>query len=100
MLLQNPDGLLFRKATALHALVLVMGQSELQPGLSPRGNVNATEPANHHALPAAMGTQATGKTPLKQNEGRALKEISYPHIPCGEARNVEQKSFIVAPTNP
>jgi hypothetical protein len=24
----------FRKATALHALVLVMGQSELQPGLS------------------------------------------------------------------
>jgi hypothetical protein len=34
-----PDDLLFRKATALHALVLVMGQSELQPGLSPRGNV-------------------------------------------------------------
>jgi hypothetical protein len=61
---------------------------------------DATEPANHHALPAAMGTQATGKTPLKQNEGRALKEISYPHISCGEARNVEQKRFIVAPTNP
>jgi len=35
MLLQNPDGLLFRKATALHAVVLVMGQSEFQPGLSP-----------------------------------------------------------------
>src|SRR3977135_2107028 len=39
VLFQNPDDLLFRKATALHALVLVMGQSELQPGLSPRGNV-------------------------------------------------------------
>jgi hypothetical protein len=33
MLLQNPDDLLFRKATALHALVLVMGQSEIQPGV-------------------------------------------------------------------
>jgi hypothetical protein len=31
--------LLFRKAATLHALVLVLGQSELQPGLSPRGNV-------------------------------------------------------------
>jgi hypothetical protein len=41
--LQNPDGLLFRKATALHAPVLVMGQSELQPGLSPRGNVSWKE---------------------------------------------------------
>jgi len=40
VLLQNPDDLLFRKATALHALVLVVGQSELQPGLSQRGNVN------------------------------------------------------------
>ena len=39
MLLQNPDDLLFRKATALHALVLVMGQSERQTGLSPRGNI-------------------------------------------------------------
>jgi hypothetical protein len=39
MLLQNSDDLLFRKANALHALVLVMGQSE-QPGLSPRGNVS------------------------------------------------------------
>jgi hypothetical protein len=39
MLLQDPDDLFFRKATTLHALVLVMDQSELQPGLSPRGNV-------------------------------------------------------------
>jgi hypothetical protein len=31
--------LLFQKAAALHDLVLVMGQSELQPGLTPRGNV-------------------------------------------------------------
>ena len=30
VLLQNPDDLLFRKATALHALVLVLGQNELQ----------------------------------------------------------------------
>src|SRR5258708_16230194 len=36
---QNPDNLLFRKAAALHAPVLVMGQSELQSGLTPRGNV-------------------------------------------------------------
>src|SRR5256714_12262650 len=39
VLLQNPDDLLFRKATALHPLVLVVAQSELQPGLSPRRNV-------------------------------------------------------------
>jgi hypothetical protein len=31
--------LLFRKATALHALVLVLGQSELQTGLGQRGKV-------------------------------------------------------------
>ncbi|MHC2575425.1 hypothetical protein ACVI1J_002923 [Bradyrhizobium diazoefficiens] len=44
MLLQNPDDLLFRKAAALHALVLVVGQNELQTGSSPRGKVrtNAT----------------------------------------------------------
>ena len=35
----QPAQLLFQKAAALHALVLVMGQSELQPGLAPRGNV-------------------------------------------------------------
>lgn len=40
MLLQNPDDPLFRKATALHAPVLFMDQSELQPGLTPRGNVS------------------------------------------------------------
>lgn len=42
VLLQDPDNLFFRKATALHPLVLVVGQSELQPGLSPRGNVITT----------------------------------------------------------
>ena len=35
----QPAQLLFQKAAALHALVLVMGQSELQPGLTPRGDV-------------------------------------------------------------
>jgi len=39
VLLQDPDGLFFRKTIALHALVLVLGQSELQPGLSPRAQV-------------------------------------------------------------
>ncbi|WP_167768362.1 hypothetical protein, partial [Bradyrhizobium sp. MOS001] len=34
-----PDDLLFRKAAALHALVLVVGQNELQTGLNPRGKV-------------------------------------------------------------
>src|SRR3954451_10485369 len=38
-LLQNSDDLFFRKPFALHALVLVLGQSELQTGLSPRGKV-------------------------------------------------------------
>src|SRR5437868_3963633 len=39
VLLQNSDDLLFRKAAALHALVLVVGQNELQTGLSPWGKV-------------------------------------------------------------
>ena len=43
VLLQNPDDLLFRKTIALHALVLVMGQSELQTGLSPWGKVRAPQ---------------------------------------------------------
>jgi hypothetical protein len=42
MLLQNPDDLLFRKAAALHVLVLVVGQNELQTGSSPRGKVKTT----------------------------------------------------------
>jgi hypothetical protein len=41
MLLQYPDDLFFRKAIALHALVLKMGQNELQTGLAQRGKVNA-----------------------------------------------------------
>jgi hypothetical protein len=39
MLLQYPDDLFFRKAIALHALVLKMGQNELQTGLAQRGKV-------------------------------------------------------------
>ncbi|MET4324050.1 hypothetical protein ABIC02_007842, partial [Bradyrhizobium sp. RT5a] len=39
VLLQNPDDLFFRKPLALHALVLGLGQNELQTGLSPRGKV-------------------------------------------------------------
>src|SRR4030081_2064671 len=46
VLLQNPDDLFFRKTTALHPLVLVVGQSELQPGLSQRGNVTWRAPPN------------------------------------------------------
>jgi hypothetical protein len=42
MLLQYPDDLFFRKAIALHALVLKMGQNELQTGLAQRGKVTAT----------------------------------------------------------
>ena len=38
-LLQNSDDLLFRKAAALHVLVLSMGQNELQSGLERGGNV-------------------------------------------------------------
>jgi hypothetical protein len=43
VLFQNPDDLFFRKPFALHALVLVLGQSELQTGLSPRGKVTITK---------------------------------------------------------
>src|ERR1700682_1953998 len=42
VLLQNPDDLLFRETIALHALVLKMGQSELQTGLRPRGKVKGS----------------------------------------------------------
>nr|GAJ37577.1 insertion element ISR1 hypothetical 30.8 kDa protein A [Bradyrhizobium sp. DOA9] len=45
MLLQNPDDLFFRKSAALHALVLVVGQSELQTGLSPWGKVTVASAA-------------------------------------------------------
>jgi hypothetical protein len=43
MLLQYPDDLFFRKAIALHALVLKMGQNELQTGLAQRGKVRGVE---------------------------------------------------------
>jgi hypothetical protein len=49
MLLQYPDDLFFRKAIALHALVLKMGQNELQTGLAQRGKVTL------HALVLKMG---------------------------------------------
>ncbi|WP_354098644.1 hypothetical protein, partial [Bradyrhizobium sp. S3.2.12] len=43
--------LLFRKAAALHALVLVVGQNELQTGLNPRGKVNSiAAPEEHGSL--------------------------------------------------
>lgn len=42
VLLQNPDDLFFRKPLALHALVLGLGQNELQTGLSSRGKVTRT----------------------------------------------------------
>jgi hypothetical protein len=61
VLLQNPDGLLCRKTTGLHALVLVLGQSELQTGLSPKGKVSGNylwyrpgDPANV-VPPVAVG---------------------------------------------
>ena len=43
VLLQNLDDLLFRKTTALRVMVLIMGQNELQTGLSGRGNVCSGE---------------------------------------------------------
>jgi hypothetical protein len=64
VLLQYPNDLLFRKATALHALVLVMGQSELQPGLSPRGNVRA------------FPNSVTGLQPPDFARGGELPELS------------------------
>src|SRR3954451_19826512 len=49
VLLQNPDDLFFRKTIALHALVLVLGQSELQTGLSPRGKVTVSSTTSTHS---------------------------------------------------
>jgi len=40
VLLQDRDDLFFRKAIALHALVLSAGQNELQAGLGQRGKVS------------------------------------------------------------
>ncbi len=40
VLRQDADDLFFRKTTALHVLVLCLGQNELQAGLSPGGNVS------------------------------------------------------------
>ena len=41
VLLQNPEDLLFRKAAALHALVLVVGRSELSTWIKLVGKANA-----------------------------------------------------------
>lgn len=41
VLFQYPDDLLFREAAAFHVLVLILGQNDLQAGLSPRGKVSA-----------------------------------------------------------
>jgi len=59
MLLQNPDDLLVRKAAALHALVLVVGQSELQTGLSPWGKVKAFEDSNLESLHSQLRRHRT-----------------------------------------
>ena len=45
VLLQDAYDLFFRKSTALHVLVLRMGQNELQAELALRGNVNAERTA-------------------------------------------------------
>jgi hypothetical protein len=39
VLLQDADDLLFGKTATPHALVLELGQSELQTGLGPRGTI-------------------------------------------------------------
>src|SRR3954469_15964160 len=46
VLLQYPDDLLFRKAAAFHALVLVLGRSELQTGLRQGGKVTPAAPSS------------------------------------------------------
>ena len=73
VLFQNPDDLSFRKPFALHALVLVLGQSELQTGLSPRGKViMLTEDAN-----AMVHTSASSASlPTPTNEGRRWRRLS------------------------
>jgi len=71
MLLQDADDLLFGKATALHALVLVLGQSEFQTGLGQRSNVRATaenvlgEPGSDLVVDTAkLKTYAKGGLPV------------------------------------
>jgi hypothetical protein len=70
VLLQDPDDLLFRKTIALHALVLVLGQSELQTGLSPRGKVTD----DRHWLPARSGTVHGGGTMMFRPTGTITVE--------------------------
>ena len=63
LLLQNPNDLLFRKAAALHALVLVVGQNELQTGLSPRDKVSYTSNNVLTDIPKKRDT-CNGSVPL------------------------------------
>lgn len=57
MLLQNPGDLLFRKAAALLALFLVVGQNELQTGLTPRSKVRTAS-----LKPSMAGCEANFST--------------------------------------
>src|SRR4051794_10071081 len=66
-LLQNPDDLLFRKATTLHALVLAWGQNQLQTGLSPRGKVNLS----------AVPTRLAKSRYTESSVNRAHKELEW-----------------------
>jgi len=74
VLLQNPDDLLFRKAIALHALILVAGQSELQSGLSRWGKVTSETPKNFVCITC------------RKNGNRRLFDIT----PCANSRIVDQ----------
>jgi hypothetical protein len=62
MLLQDPDDLLFRKAAALHALVLVVGQNELQTGLNPRGKVKGCKVSAIAAVGVAFQAHILGRS--------------------------------------
>jgi hypothetical protein len=70
VLFQIPDDLLSRKHFALRALVLVLGQSELQTGLSPRGKVRA---ANRLAL--------AFRAPTARPHQQFISELGAPRNP-------------------
>jgi hypothetical protein len=64
----------FRKAAALHALVLVVGQNELQTGLSPRGKVTSDARLAPALCPHARNIRTGFTSTNRYSEKRAPRK--------------------------
>jgi hypothetical protein len=83
--LQNPDDLFFSKPIALHALVLVLGQSELQTGLGPKGKVThnaAAPPVTMGNLGVSTAHYVVSSARLRCQRHRWLSRIEQVHRQC------------------